>query len=237
MGWYYAQDRDKHPGDHRTGSLHSRWTIRLPGRPRVRQHIKLRQQLILVRQQGFTLRPQTTFPNPLDPHSYGTFKLKSPGPQTEVCLLTSAPPGYTPPSFPKYNGTGNPKAHLLQQRATEDPLLIRLFQRSLTYLEWFISLEPGSIKTFAELANRFIHRSFRTSISTISWKTPAKDLTSPLRHSSEGGVPGMASRVSPPKKEKEQFDMILANTVKPLSGYIEIGQYTGTIYTQKAYAC
>lgn len=61
------------------------------------------------------------------------------------------------PSFPS---TGNPKAHLLQQRATEDPLLIRLFQRSLTYLEWFISLEPGSIKTFAELANRFIHCSF-----------------------------------------------------------------------------
>lgn len=80
-------------------------------------------------------------------------EMKKGNQQTDsFCLFPSG----RAPNFQKYDGTGNPKAHLqsfcMPHFRDDNPLLIRLFQKSLEgpALNWFTSLAPGSVSTFGE---------------------------------------------------------------------------------------
>ena len=79
---------------------------------------------------------------------------------------TSYPKGYVVPSFKTFNGIGNPEQHLNHFKITcgdsarDDRLLLRQFDRGLTSVafNWYAELEPGSILTFNQLAEKFKKR-------------------------------------------------------------------------------
>lgn len=68
------------------------------------------------------------------------------------------------PEFEKYNGRGNPIAHLksycsdLRPLGADEKLLMQQFKRSLTgiALDWYVSLDLPSIKSWDQLCQMFI---------------------------------------------------------------------------------
>lgn len=75
------------------------------------------------------------------------------------------PPKFKIPDFAKYNGTGEPYAHLqvfageLGAYGKDDKLRMHLFQRSLTgpALNWLIRLDRSKIHQWSDLAKALWH--------------------------------------------------------------------------------
>ncbi|XP_020675395.2 uncharacterized protein LOC110094485, partial [Dendrobium catenatum] len=98
------------------------------------------------------------------------------------------PKGYSVPKFNTFNGTGNPKQHLAQFKATcgnaggADALLFRQFISNLTAtaFEWYTKLPNDSVKTFAELENMFVKK-----FASTTEKTTIADLALEKREKGE----------------------------------------------------
>lgn len=77
-----------------------------------------------------------------------------------------SPPKFKIPNFEKYDGTGDPYAHLRQYIATmgpyaQDPYLrLHIFQHSLTgvALRWFLDQDVLTFRTWEDLVNSFLRQ-------------------------------------------------------------------------------
>ncbi|KAL3515054.1 hypothetical protein ACH5RR_021956 [Cinchona calisaya] len=84
----------------------------------------------------------------------------------DLCLFPEVQllPKFKIPEFPKYNGTGDPVAHLkifcnLLGNPTSDPrIAMRVFARSLEgdALSWYLMLDPKKLQDWTDLANAFV---------------------------------------------------------------------------------
>lgn len=84
----------------------------------------------------------------------------------ELCLVlgVTIPKKFKVPKFEKYNGTTNPKMHIItyyrgmMEVANDDKLPIHFFHRSLTgvALKWYMQLDSSRIKTWKDLVDAFI---------------------------------------------------------------------------------
>lgn len=78
-------------------------------------------------------------------------------------VMQPFPRGFELPKFDKYKGKGDPRDHVREfysaclEVAYDETYLICLFPQSLgvTTMQWFSCL-PGGIRTFEELAQKFI---------------------------------------------------------------------------------
>ncbi|XP_060194989.1 uncharacterized protein LOC132624187 [Lycium barbarum] len=139
----------------------------------------------------------------------------------DLCMFLSVhlPPGFKTPKFDKYDGHGDPIAHLrrycnqLRGSGGNQELLMAYFGESLTGLasEWFIDQDIVKWHTWDDMANEFVQQ-FQYNIDLVPDKKSLTNLKKKVTKSfREFAIRWceQAARVKPPMREGEMVETFL----------------------------
>ncbi|XP_060179392.1 uncharacterized protein LOC132609432 [Lycium barbarum] len=140
---------------------------------------------------------------------------------SDLCMFPSVhlPPGFKTPKFDKYDGYGDPIAHLrrycnqLRGAGGNQDMLMAYFGESLTGLasEWFIDQDIVKWHTWDDMANEFVQQ-FQYNIDLVPDKKSLTNLKKKVTESfREFAVRWreQAARVKPPMREREMVETFL----------------------------
>ncbi|KAJ1685696.1 hypothetical protein LUZ63_017086 [Rhynchospora breviuscula] len=155
----------------------------------------------------------------------------------DLCLFpdVSLPDNFKLPEFEKYNGEGCPVSHLraycgdMVPLRSNDPLLIRCFQKSLTgpALKWFTSLDLSSLTSFDQLSNLFIDQ----YSYNLDMEPRREDLESLKQNNGEsfgsyvGRWRAVAARVKAKPTDEESINLIVKSALLSFSGYLAMQEH------------
>ncbi|KAF8396741.1 hypothetical protein HHK36_018371 [Tetracentron sinense] len=140
----------------------------------------------------------------------------------------------------KYNGKGCPLAHLklyirsLSDFIDNEPLLLQLFQRSLTEeaLDWYSTIDHTKLKVWRDLAEVFLdHFRFNTTdvANRMDVQRMYKKSTETFKQYAHRWR-GVAARVKPPMTETEMVSTFISTLKQPYYGYL-LGYYASNFAT------
>ncbi|KAF8396330.1 hypothetical protein HHK36_017946 [Tetracentron sinense] len=154
----------------------------------------------------------------------------------DLCLHPGSkmPPKFKCPELSKYNGKGCPLAHLklyigsLSDFIDNEPLLLQLFQRSLTEeaLDWYSTIDHTKLKVWRDLAEVFLdHFRFNTTdvANRMDVQRMYKKSTETFKQYAHRWR-GVAARVKPPMTETEMVSTFISTLKQPYYGYL-LGYY------------
>ncbi|KAF8393864.1 hypothetical protein HHK36_020062 [Tetracentron sinense] len=150
------------------------------------------------------------------------------------------PPKFKCPELSKYNGKGCPLAHLklyigsLSDFSDNEPLLLQLFQRSLTEeaLDWYSTIDHTKLKVWRDLAEVFLdHFRFNTTdvANRMDVQRMYKKSTETFKQYAHRWR-GVAARVKPPMTETEVVSTFISTLKQPYYGYL-LGYYASNFAT------
>ncbi|KAF8396321.1 hypothetical protein HHK36_017936 [Tetracentron sinense] len=168
--------------------------------------------------------------------TYGKINLE------DLCLHPGSkmPPKFKCPELSKYNGKGCPLAHLklyigsLSDFIDNEPLLLQLFQRSLTEeaLDWYSTIDHTKLKVWRDLAEVFLdHFRFNTTdvANRMDVQRMYKKSTETFKQYAHRWR-GVAARVKPPMTETEMVSTFISTLKQPYYGYL-LGYYASNFTT------
>ncbi|XP_060194914.1 uncharacterized protein LOC132624106 [Lycium barbarum] len=139
----------------------------------------------------------------------------------DLCMFPNVhlPLGFKTPKFKKYNGHGDPVAHLkkycnqLRGARSKEELLMAYFGESLVGIasEWFIDQDISNWPTWDDMAGDFV-RQFQYNIDIVPDRTSLASMKkNPTESFREYAIKWreQAARVKPPMKESEMIDVFL----------------------------
>ncbi|KAF8407553.1 hypothetical protein HHK36_006687 [Tetracentron sinense] len=160
----------------------------------------------------------------------------------DLCLHPGSkmPPKFKCPELSKYNGKGCPLAHLklyigsLSDFIDNEPLLLQLFQRSLTEeaLDWYSTIDHTKLKVWRDLAEVFLdHFRFNTTdvANRMDVQRMYKKSTETFKQYAHRWR-GVAARVKPPMTETEVVSTFISTLKQPYYGYL-LGYYASNFAT------
>ncbi|KAF8397456.1 hypothetical protein HHK36_016373 [Tetracentron sinense] len=160
----------------------------------------------------------------------------------DLCLHPGSkmPPKFKCPELSKYNGKGCPLAHLklyigsLSDFIDNEPLLLQLFQRSLTEeaLDWYSTIDHTKLKVWRDLAEVFLdHFRFNTTdvANRMDVQRMYKKSTETFKQYAHRWR-GVAARVKPPMTETEMVSTFISTLKQPYYGYL-LGYYASNFAT------
>ncbi|KAF8393866.1 hypothetical protein HHK36_020064 [Tetracentron sinense] len=160
----------------------------------------------------------------------------------DLCLHPGSkmPPKFKCPELSKYNGKGCPLAHLklyigsLSDFIDNEPLLLQLFQRSLTEeaLDWYYTIDHTKLKVWRDLAKVFLdHFRFNTTdvANRMDVQRMYKKSTETFKQYAHRWR-GVAAQVKPPMSETEMVSTFISTLKQPYYGYL-LGYYASNFAT------
>ncbi|KAF8398260.1 hypothetical protein HHK36_017187 [Tetracentron sinense] len=153
---------------------------------------------------------------------------------------TKIPPKFKCPEHSKYNGKGCPLAHLklyigsLSDFIDNEPLLLQLFQRSLTEeaLDWYSTIDHTKLKVWRDPAEVFLdHFRFNTTdvANRMDVQRMYKKNTETFKQYAHIWR-GVAARVKHLMTETEMVSTFISTLKQPYYGYL-LGYYASNFAT------